>query len=103
MVEFLCVVHSDDVALWCGDSARVEEVLVGRGAQWLLPTDVVLRQGAVRYLQPQSVEVVGHLGGKLELRELQFVVDLEVIADVDGTGFSEGKILVHIPPCRQPA
>lgn len=102
-MEFLRVVHPDDVALWCRDSARIEKVLVCGGAQRLLPTDVILRQGAVCYLQSQNVEVVGHLSGKLKLRELKFVFDLKVIADVDGTRLSESKILIHIPPSRQPA
>ena len=103
MVEFLCVIHSDDVALWCGNSACIEKVLVCRGAQWLFPTEIILRQGAISYLQSQNVEVVGHLSRKLKLRELQFVLDLKVIADVNGARLPESKILIHIPPCRQPA
>ena len=103
MIESLGVIHSDDVALWCWDSACIEKVLVCRGAQWLLPADVILRQGAISYLKSQNVEVVGHLSGKLKLWELQFVFDLKVIAYVNGARLPKSEILIHIPPCRQPA
>ena len=103
MVEFLRVVHSDDITLWRGNPARVEQVLVCRSAKRLLASDVILWERPIRDLKSYGIEVVGHLSGELELRELQFVLDLEIVTHVDWARLSESEILVHVPPCRQPA
>ena len=95
--------NSNDVLSWCSDSAGIEHILVSTCAEWLLPSQVILRQWGISNFESQDIHLISQLSCHLHLIKSVLVFDLYVIADIDWKWLSKIKILILIPPSCEPA